>query len=277
MEKNQIAQAEEKWRPPLMGTPVDDLPYGDVGWKHRTVLLLNIPEWMRSEKAIREYFHVHLRPEDPAPPATPDRAAAIDESGRPLPDSSNHNEGKGSRGSDLIQEVVLVRKEAELNDLYIKYKEALYQLESAHVALAENVMKWVKAKLKAEKKYGEGAPVAEGFSIAKLFWSKARKEENKLTEDAEKELREEDGILLAALSEFASGGLPTVDKKTGHSRSIWAALHSLDPIMLDRFQPLFKLKHFRGQAVPAIDYWLAKLNLIQRLMEDKVLVWALSA
>jgi hypothetical protein len=38
--------------------------------------------------------------------------------------------------------------------------------------------------------------------------------------------------------------------------------------LLDRFHPLKRLRRFRGQSVPAIDYWLTKLNIQMSLIDD---------
>ena len=48
----------------------------DLGWRFRSVLMRNIPDAMRSEAAIREYFEFHLRDKLPD-------ADAPDLSGKP--------------------------------------------------------------------------------------------------------------------------------------------------------------------------------------------------
>lgn len=240
----------------------------DPGWRFRTVLMRNIPEAMRSERAIREYFELYLRgapskangSSHSTPPQTPATS-------KPFPNLSLQPE----ESFPLIDEIVLVRKQGELNDQWRKYQEALWQLEACHVVLAQNVMAWVKAKTRAQRRrqYGEetGKPVRPWWR----WWrTQEEKEEDKCAADAEKEARPGDDVLLDAYRVFLTGGTPPSDEKTGEPKSIWAVLHDTDPVLLDRFQPLFKLKHFRGQAVPAIDYWTAKLNLAQRLIEEHV-------
>jgi hypothetical protein len=59
----------------------------------------------------------------------------------------------------------------------------------------------------------------------------------------------------------------------GHSRpyqvSVWDALLSLPRNALDAYQPLVSLSHlFRGQTVPSIDYYTAKLNLLTSLITE---------
>ena len=51
--------------------------------------------------------------------------------------------------------------------------------------------------------------------------------------------------------------------------TVWEALHSLPRSALDPFQPLIRLNRlFRGQTVPAIDYYAAKLDLLTALVEE---------
>lgn len=271
----------------------------DKGWRFRTVLVRNIPESMRSEEAIRDYFEWHLRagentsnspPGSPpngvtSPIEKPPKAPSPAISTKPFPDLSLNV--KSSSRRPLISAIVIVRKQGELNEQWAKYIEVQCQLEAAHVALAQNVANWVKAKLKAIQKAElaanrlaesgklETSPKEVDIKKLRPFWrfweTKTEKEQRKLEEDAEKNSREGDDTIVDALREFVEGDvIESLDEKTGETRSIWTALHDLEPALLDRFQPLFKLKHFRGQAVPSIDYFLTKLNLLQRLIEDHV-------
>ena len=51
--------------------------------------------------------------------------------------------------------------------------------------------------------------------------------------------------------------------------TIWDALLSLPRSSLDAYQPLVNLSHlFRGQTVPSIDYYTAKLNLLTSLITE---------
>jgi hypothetical protein len=62
-------------------------------------------------------------------------------------------------------------------------------------------------------------------------------------------------------------------RQSGQSRSkatIWDALLSLPRSSLDAYQPLINLEHvFRGQVVPSIDYYTAKLNLLTTLITEQ--------
>ncbi|KAJ3973244.1 hypothetical protein EV361DRAFT_78192 [Lentinula raphanica] len=52
-------------------------------------------------------------------------------------------------------------------------------------------------------------------------------------------------------------------------KTVWDALLSLPRSTLDPYQPLVRLSHlFRGKAVPSIDYYTAKLNLLTSLITE---------
>ncbi|KAJ4482111.1 hypothetical protein J3R30DRAFT_3286495 [Lentinula aciculospora] len=60
---------------------------------------------------------------------------------------------------------------------------------------------------------------------------------------------------------------------TGHpprrKKTVWDALLSLPRSTIDAYQPLVRLSHlFRGKAVPSIDYYTAKLNLLSSLITE---------
>ncbi|KAJ3997551.1 hypothetical protein F5050DRAFT_1877098, partial [Lentinula boryana] len=60
---------------------------------------------------------------------------------------------------------------------------------------------------------------------------------------------------------------------TGHAprrrKTVWDALLSLPRSSIDAYQPLVRLSHlFRGQAVPSIDYYAAKLTLLTSLITE---------
>lgn len=284
----------------------------DLGWRFRSVLMRNIPDAMRSEAAIREYFEFHLRDKLPD-------ADAPDLSGKPFPltrvKSSERERamertlafgrkrtrtervqraGRSRIGEDdgegdelpLIAAVVLVRKQNELNELWINYKEVLHQLETAHVVLAQNAVAWARERIARQEREGavvavsaglgekekplphtpEAVPLTQRLAIL-LHLAPPLELRNP---DLEAEAREDDEFLFEQLRPYLASETVTVDQKTGQERTIWHVLHDLDPMYLDRFQPLFKLRHFRGQKVPSIDYFLTKLNLLSALIEDKV-------
>jgi hypothetical protein len=58
--------------------------------------------------------------------------------------------------------------------------------------------------------------------------------------------------------------------KTSQHDTIWEALLSLDRDILDPYQPLVRLSQFfRGQTVPAIDYYTAKLGYLTSLITEQ--------
>jgi hypothetical protein len=130
-------------------------------------------------------------------------------------------------------------------------------------------MEWV-AKKEAER---EAAVKGETAVKPAQWWKdhfKNRKKREK--EDLENAPRENDDLLISTLRPFLppSPSSPLPDRSS--SLSIWDALHSLrqaHPTILDRFQPLYRLRFFHRASVPAIDYFTAKYSLLYLLIEDK--------
>jgi hypothetical protein len=233
---------------------------GEEGWRFRTVIVTNLPPVLRNESALREFFEESLRP-SPSLPASPESLG--DPESSPSPSYGGKNDTPLDTDYELITSIILVRKQSELNELFAKYRECQHQLETAHCRLAENAMEWVAAKVKAETK-GSNAVPRNRYKLSNPFGAKALE----TNEDEEKEAREGDSILLSTLRDFLPSS-PHPLEAQGFPKSLWTALRSLDPLLLDRFQPLYKLHHFRGARVPANDYWLAKLNLTMLLLEEK--------
>lgn len=223
----------------------------ELGWRYRTVLVRNIPPRLRSEDAIRSYFEHHLRETSPSSSTDQYPPASADDKKRPQqPDT-------------LISEIVLLRRQTELNELYFtKYQEVLHQLETAHVELARNVMHWVREEVQKQElaKAGLAPPMTP------WQWIKAHLGRRKVEGDVEQDAREGDAELLSTLRVF-------LDPDTNlRSTTLWdalAALRSSKPTILDRFQPLTRLRRFRSASVPTVDYYLAKHNLLYSLIEDQ--------
>lgn len=239
----------------------------DRGWRYRTVLMRNLPVAMRSEAAIREYFEEHLRPTGTLDPdsSTPSTPISPPLSTKPFVVKAVEMTDREKSNMDdlppLITTIVLVRKQSELNELFLKFRDVQHQLETAHCTLAQSVMAWVALKVAAET-----APLSKTTRMT--LFARFHKKPVELSADEEREAREGDTELLTALRGFLPSGTPPLDSNN-HPRSLWSVLHSLDPLLLDRFQPLHKLRHFHNQSVPSIDYHLAKLNLLSTLIEDK--------
>ncbi|KAM0792556.1 hypothetical protein ACM66B_005221 [Microbotryomycetes sp. NB124-2] len=261
-----------------------------VGWRFRTVLVRNIPPAMRSEKAIAQYFEQGLRgtlsSNEPSPPTSTTVSPAM--SSKPFDDkpvmltmgpvtsqetvSEKQDERNGSAPA-LISEIVLVRKQAELNELYVKYRAVQNELENAHCQLAENVMAFVKSKVRVEQRLSRGEPARTRVeSVRHALTLPFRSRKAKLTEEMERSTREGDATLVQRLRKFLPQDQEASLGSRNETASLWKELHELhkeDPRFFDRFQPLIKLRHFRGQKVPSIDYHLAKLNLLATLIEDQ--------
>lgn len=254
------------------------IPDDELGWRYRTVLVRNIPPPLRTEAAIQGYFEQFLSDSprhssatdlDPKTP-TSSTPFGRDKNDIPLESVKSSSQNRaGDGGSSLIVEIVLVRRQAELNELWAKYGETLHALETAHVQLARNVMAWVGKKV-AEQQAAKSGEV----SVTPLQWLqdhlKTRKKREK--EDLENAARDGDDLLISSLRPFlpAPPSEPLPDRFT--APSIWDALHSLrisHPAILDRFQPLHRLRFFHKASVPALDYWTAKHNLLFMLIEDK--------
>ncbi|BGP68500.1 hypothetical protein NBRC10513v2_001833 [Rhodotorula toruloides] len=224
----------------------------ELGWRYRTVLVRNIPPRLRSEEAIRSYFERHLR--ESSPSSSTDQYPPISRDDKKL---SQHTD------TPLISEVVLLRRQTELNELYFtKYQEVLHQLETAHVELARNVMDWVREEVRKQELAKQGlAPPMTPWG-----WIKEHIGRRRTAGDIEQDARAGDAALLTALRPF-------LDSATDlQSRTLWAALAALrsdHPSILDRFQPLIRLRRFRSASVPTVDYFLAKHNLLYSLIEDQ--------
>lgn len=204
----------------------------DKGWRFRTVLVRNLPEALRSEEGVSAFFHQRLRVSDP--------------------------DSKVDGSTSLIANIILVRRYQPVNTQYKKRTAVQGDLESAHTRLVLNVMQFVREKVELET-----CPAKQST------WSRLARRPLVVAgeSDVEREAKEGDDLLVSTLRGYLPGGSPPLDKK-GQAESIWVTLHTLPRHLLDRFQPLIKLKHFRGQRIPALDYHLSKLNLLTALIED---------
>ncbi|SCV71005.1 BQ2448_3767 [Microbotryum intermedium] len=247
--------------------PDDERP---VGWRWRTVLMRNIPPAMRSEDALRQYFDSALRYDAVLRSADMDKlegkeAEAIEMKNSPRGLQQTTPRPTSLAHSQLISDIILVRKQNELNELFVKLRVVQHELESAHTELAQNIMQYVAAKVEEQRRRKEGRPVKKSL-WRRLF----KRRQATFDEDLEEVARQGDHKIIDALRKFLVD--PNLPLDYGAPGSFWIALnalHSSDATLLDRFQPLVQLKHFyNGQKVPSIDYHLAKMNLITRLIEE---------
>lgn len=241
------------------------IPQGDLGWRYRTVLVRNIPLELRSEEALRRHFEERFSaPSATAPPPTyPPKSS--DDKTPPSTESSTIAEEL-----PLVAEVVLVRRQTEVNELWAKYQAVAFELESAHTALARNVVQWVRERVEQEErlKKGEAAPEKQQSSRWKFWHSREKRGAGRSEPDVENDAQPGDALLIDTMRPY----LTRPSSLAPVHETIWEALEGLrrtDPTILDRFQPRFRLRHFRSATVPAIDYHLTKHNLLFSLIEDQ--------
>ncbi|KAM0746818.1 hypothetical protein T439DRAFT_329510 [Meredithblackwellia eburnea MCA 4105] len=338
----------------------DGVKEEDKGWRYRTVLMTNIPSAMRSEVAISEYLHRHLR--DSIVDEVEEEEEGGGGGGGAYIGATEIEGGRGRKSEEkrlpqlhggggmlkpfrskrikprhpdsttttpanekpLIASLNLILKQDELNELFAKYKSALGHLEDAHVELARNVMRWVEERERGRRheefrgQLHTRTGTATGQDVVRLevlSRSKSRIEGTVNKSKSWKDVvlpwrtrgsaapppmelesttaRLGDSHLVSLLTPFlpampdshhlmppTTPSSPTSQSMTAAATatertirpegSLWEVLRSVDSKLLDRFQPLHKLNHFRGQKVPAIDYWLMKLNLLEALIDDKV-------
>lgn len=229
------------------------------GWRHRTLLVTNIPTEMRSEEKLTAYFDDMLK--------LPRVQAAATSATTPSTDKKtvnpNHNKGKVpvqiapkpaypptpaahpvrrlSDHENPISRIVLVRRTGELHETFKKREDALHQLEKAHAQLAVNVLRATKRHLNRTRSTQAPQPNSA---------------EEKSTEDVEMDF-------------IAQKLQPYLDPlQSNNNKSIWEALSELPKDMLDPFQPTRALKVFKDQRVAELDYWVAKFNLYSVLLDD---------
>ena len=155
----------------------------------------------------------------------------------------------------MIDHVVIVRKLTELHELVEKRKSVLHELESAHVRLAREVMSAVAARVRE---------TTQCQKFTELIREKLPfKKDEKDTENLDM-LVEKLGPFLQVDSREAKLWQDMHHEKQANppAQTIWEALADLPAESLDIYQPVTKLKFFRGQVAPSIDYYLTKLNLL---------------
>jgi hypothetical protein len=179
-----------------------------------------------------------------------------------------------------IDRVVVVRKMTELASLLHRREDVLVKLETAHIQLARRA-------LDAVRNHRDPRPSTDIF-LRSLRTSVPHihvEEASGFDEAAAKHGEGRMDLLVRVLSPFVNQEIPDTtllqhpllqkngagsDSDTGHGdepRTVWDALLSLPRSTLDSFQPLIRLgRVWRGNTVPAIDYYTAKLNVLNSLI-----------
>ncbi|VDC00686.1 unnamed protein product [Peniophora sp. CBMAI 1063] len=192
-----------------------------------------------------------------------------------------------------IERVVIVRKMTELASLLERREIVLRKLETAHLVLAQRVLCAVRDEiLRREDRTTFALRVADRVADAMPENMKAEQCSDNDMDVLIRELRPfvEDFGLLENVSPSTPGersqqkwgflgnwrqwkqqkrpwtNLPEIK---GPQRTIWDALLGLPRGTLDAYQPLTHLNNlFRDKAVPAIDYYTAKLGLLTELIAE---------
>lgn len=133
-----------------------------------------------------------------------------------------------------------------------KRRAVLHELESAHVLLARAVMDAVAARVR----YNCGAlTLKERFS--------RHKNQVKNGEKLDALVKALGSYLPCDSKELKLWQFLNPDKQNLlPTKTLWEAIAELPKDLLDSYQPVIKLKVFRGQVAPSIDYYLTKLNLL---------------
>jgi hypothetical protein len=317
------------------------------GLRLRTVMVSNVPQLLRSEKELKEYFEYFMsRPLDKPSVGLPsstqpgffnksfafvfNRAKHIPAhllTARPSegPTPGNTGSDSGNASSDTvpsIERVVIARKMNDLASLLGRREEVLRRLETAHIKLARKTLlavqqeilgqahrtsssrvlasKSTRLSLKStghmfDLEHGKSraddavdneaplttlihtlGPFVDEFGLRNSIAVRPR-EKSKFKYSFRK-LRtqgsqgSEDNIVTD--TEVANAIPPSYPPSHRPSRNapkitVWEALLCLDRAVLDPYQPLVNLSHFfRGQTVPAIDYYTAKLELLTSLITE---------
>ena len=296
------------------------------GLRLRSVMVSNVPQQLRSEKELKQYFEYFMsRPIDkpsvglPSSTTQPgffnrsfafmfNRAKRIPAhllTARPveghLASRKPNSDDANPENVPVIERVVVARKMTVLASLLGRREETLRNLETAHIKLAQKTVLAVKAEI-ARRRKTKGVASPNPASTVSNDLEQGVSRERAVAADAERmdsliEALEpfvaEFGLQQPAASRFkypfrrrtqgyehdndidTEGIQPMYPPSTstgGASRhnTIWEALLSVDRISLDPYQPLIRLSQFfRGQTVPAIDYYTAKLGYLTSLITEQ--------
>ncbi|KAF8480584.1 hypothetical protein JB92DRAFT_3102097 [Gautieria morchelliformis] len=216
----------------------------------------------------------------------------------------NVTDGKHNQVPAIVERVVIARKMTELASLLERRMEVLMKLEYAHVKLACKALKAARFHHDHPvRSTGSRGPLSRLFSprswVSGAVNSDHRDEESAPAK-AGSDLGEQLNLVTETLAPFVSefhvpsatgirenlsrirhyGNIepsPPTDSyppsspetRTSPQSTVWEALHSLPRACLDAYQPLIYLSRlFRGQTVPAIDYYGAKLGLLTALINE---------
>ncbi|KAH9936413.1 uncharacterized protein B0H18DRAFT_1091982 [Fomitopsis serialis] len=185
-----------------------------------------------------------------------------------------------------IERVAVVRRMTELANLLMRREEYLRLLETAHIKLAKRALVVVKTSLEQQQ---AGAAKGKGInSITNVG------EQSGSGADGRGDSKYRDQLLVETLKPFVKPQrgrslftresvqpdyLPTLTDSPQElspatpiapERTVWDALLSLPRSTLEAYQPLTRLSTlYRGQVVPTIDFYTAKLQLLSSVITEK--------
>lgn len=236
------------------------------GWRHRTLLVSNIPVGMRSKKELQTYFRSllagelvlkrdlktltgqawrgrkkhndrHQQDEESTTPVEKPQVEAQDEEAQgyppPPPVAST---APTVPQDDVVSNIVLVKRTLLVHEVFRKREDALHELEKAHIQLAKNLLARVKTHLE-------------------LQTQRSRDSEKANPDDAQ-------------MDQLARQLQPFLDPSKEKDKSIWEVLADMPRDLLDPFQATRREEIlFNGQKVPLIDYWLTYFNFLDERLQ----------
>ncbi|EJD50636.1 hypothetical protein AURDEDRAFT_112230 [Auricularia subglabra TFB-10046 SS5] len=244
------------------------------GLRLRTIMVTNIPEELRDDKLLRDYFEYYLsHPHEPTGKTSSVPAVITLLVGRITwffrTRGGRHHGSESDEEPPVIEKVVVMRKMTDLASLMERREDVLRKLETAHVALAKKVLLGVKSHLAAEG--GENLILEPKPRAKSVFRRKKAMEEAINTETLDKAgMKTLVTTLAPFVDQFQLGRDSSHPEQTSAYATIWDALYSLPRSVLNPYHPLINLSSlFRGATVPSIDYYTAKLGLLTALVHEK--------
>lgn len=248
-------------------------PPATRGLRLRTIMVTNIPDELRNNKELHDYFEYYLsHPHEPSGTAGSFNGILTllaSRIGWFFRTRFTKNSQPEEQDPPAIEKVVVMRKMTDLASLMERREDVLRKLEVAHVNLAKKALLGVKEHLAAE---GGEKLVLEPKPRGKSRVHKRRDVEAAQHPEplGEKEMKILVTTLAPFVDHFALGRPDTHREQTSAYATVWDALYSLPRTSLNPYQPLVNLKSlFQGATVPAIDYYTAKLGLLTALVHEK--------
>jgi hypothetical protein len=226
----------------------------------------------------------------------------------PNSDAEEASKRQTSRMHQMVQidRVSLVRKMTELAALMQRREDVLVCLEAAHIKLARTALEAVKAELKKRAECRDQSGIATNRGASQILLRRMKnslpeihvEEASGFEHDLGRDAKQGEGrmdLLVRILGPFVeSTGWEAIPGKsspmrqyrqhlrepsdvsdngelfaTDGDKTVWDALLSFPRSTLNEFQPLIHLNRmWRGKTVPAIDYYAAKLNVLNSLIME---------